>query len=158
MSRCGTETICGPYRRAVGRGSNIATVSFHAPTCSVFVTATEPLKTGTSALFRGFKSLLDTKAGTLKEIIRKFMGDHLTPPQVEGALQQRGLDITALEHFNKEDFRHLLDGIENLEPQLQGLVASGSATFEQKKDNVAAAYEAARVAFQKTYTKRTKSS
>ena len=47
------------------------------------------------------------------------MGDSLKLPQVTGALQRRGLDITALEHFSKEDFRHLLDGIEFAAPQFQ---------------------------------------
>ena len=102
------------------------------------------------------KSLLDTKTKTMEEIIVKFMGNSLTLPQVNGALQRRGLDITALEDFNKEDFRHLLDGIDFAAPQLQGVVASATATFEQFKDNIAGAYEAARVAFQKSYTSKNK--
>jgi hypothetical protein len=102
------------------------------------------------------KSLLKTKADTMKKTIQQFMGAHLTLPQVEGALKERGLDITALEHFNKDDFRHLLDGIDFLEPQLGGIVCSAAATFEQKKDNIAAAYEAARASVQKTYTTRNK--
>jgi hypothetical protein len=102
------------------------------------------------------KSLLKTKADTMEKTIQQFMGAHLTLPQVEGALKERGLDITALEHFNKDDFRHLLDGIDFLEPQLGGIVCSAAATFEQKKDNIAAAYEAARASFQKTYTTRNK--
>jgi ABC-type multidrug transport system fused ATPase/permease subunit len=102
------------------------------------------------------KSLLNTKAQTMEETIEKFMGNHLTLPQVQSALQVRGLDITALEHFNKDDFRHLLDGIELAAPQVQGIVASTTATAEEAKNNIAAAYEAARVSFQKTYTTKNK--
>lgn len=102
------------------------------------------------------KSLAKTKANTMEQMIEKFMGTHLTLPQVQGALQKRGLDITALENFNKEDFRNLLDGIDFLAPQLQGIVADANATLDQKKDNVAAAYEAARASFQKAYTTKNK--
>jgi hypothetical protein len=102
------------------------------------------------------KSLLDTKAKTMAEIIDKFMGDSLKLPQVKGALDRRGLDITALEHFSKEDFRHLLDGIAFAEPQLKGIVASGTATLDQAKDNIAGAYEAARGSFQRSYTTKNK--
>jgi hypothetical protein len=102
------------------------------------------------------KALLHTKAQTMAETLEKFMGSALTLPQVKGVLQARGLDLTALEHFNKEDFRHLLDGVEGLEPQLQGVVASAAATFDQRKDHVAAAYEAARASFQKAYTAKNK--
>jgi len=102
------------------------------------------------------KSLLNTKAKTLEGTIQKFMGDNLKLPQVTGALQRRGLDITALEHFSKEDFRHLLDGIEFAPTQLQGVVASATATVEQTKDNIAGAYEAARASFQKSYTSKNK--
>jgi hypothetical protein len=102
------------------------------------------------------KSLLHTKAQTMTETLEKFMGSALSLPQVKGALQARGLDITALEHFDREDFRHLLDGVEGLEPQLQGVVASATATFEQKKENVAAAYEAAWASFQRAYTAKNK--
>jgi hypothetical protein len=102
------------------------------------------------------KSLLNTKAETMNATIVKFMGAHLSLSQVNGALEERGLDITALEHFNKDDFRHLLDGVAGLEPQLKDLVDSATATFEQKKDNVAAAFEGARAAFQKAYAARNK--
>jgi hypothetical protein len=102
------------------------------------------------------KSLLNTKAETMKATIVKFMGARLTLPQVEAALKDRGLDITALDHFNKDDFRHLLDGVAGLEPQLKDLVDSTTATFEQKKDNVAAAFEGARASFQKAYAARNK--
>lgn len=102
------------------------------------------------------KSFLDTKAKTMKETIEKFMGAHLTLPQVESALRTRGLDITALENFHKEDFRHLLDGIELAQPQIEGLVASANATAGQAKDNIAGAFEAARASFQKAYTSKNK--
>jgi hypothetical protein len=102
------------------------------------------------------KSLLNAKADTMAQVIEKFMGTHLSLDQVQLALRERGLDLTALEYFNKEDFRHLLDAIEFVDPQLKGIVASDSATLEQKKDNVAAAYEGARASFQKAYTAKNK--
>ena len=102
------------------------------------------------------KSALDTKATTMEQTINKFMGDHLPLDDVKKALATRGLDITALEHFSKEDFRHLLDGIASLEPKLQGIIVTGTATFEQLKDNVAASYEAARSRFQAAYAKKNK--
>jgi hypothetical protein len=102
------------------------------------------------------KSLADTKAKTMAQTIEKFVGTHLTLPQVQGALQKRGLDLADLESFSKTDFRHLLDGIEFFDPQLQGIVADANATLSQKKDNVAAAYEAARTSFQKAYTTKNK--
>jgi hypothetical protein len=105
------------------------------------------------------KSLLNTKAKTMEATITKFMGEHLTLDQVNGALQQRGLDITALEHVNKDDFRHLLDGIRFTEQQIQripNVVALQNATVDQLKDHAASAYEAARGAFQKAYTKKNK--
>src|SRR5260370_1438087 len=100
------------------------------------------------------KSLANTKAQTMVETIQRFMGEHLTLPQIQAALQTRGLDVTALEHFNKDDFRHLLDGIQLAEPQVQGIVASANATAEQVKDNIAGAYGAARAAFQKSYASK----
>jgi hypothetical protein len=102
------------------------------------------------------KSITNTKAAILQQTVIKFMGDHLTLAQVEDALHQRGLDITALEHFNKEDFRHLLDGIAFAGTQLQGVVKSGLPTLEETKNNVAAAFDAARASFQKAYTKKNK--
>jgi hypothetical protein len=108
------------------------------------------------ALQEAFKGLYKSKTKTMEKAITDFMGAHLTLPQVRTALQQRGLDLPALENFNKEDFRHLLDGIQGLEPQLQGIVADAQATFEQKKDNIAAAFEAARAKFQVSYTKHNK--
>ncbi len=102
------------------------------------------------------KSFLNTKAKTMAQTIQQFMGSRLPLPDVEKALAARGLDITALEHFNRDDFRHLLDGIESLAPKLQGIVASGTATFDQEKDNVAAAFDAARARFQAAYTRKNK--
>jgi|SRR5580658_329533 hypothetical protein len=102
------------------------------------------------------KSLANTKANTMAQMVVKFMGTHLTLAQVQGALEKRGLDITALENFNKDDFRSLLDGIEFLDPQLQGIVANADATLDQKKDNIAASYDAARASFQQAYTAKNK--
>ena len=68
----------------------------------------------------------------------------------------RGLDLTALENLNKEDFRHLLNGIQLEDAQLKGVVALAQATVEQIKDNIAASYEAARASFQQAYTKKNK--
>ena len=102
------------------------------------------------------KSLLNTKAATMEMTIERFMGAKLSLPQVQGALRTRGLDITALEHFNKEDFRHLLDGIEFSTQPLKGIVADASATLQQEKDNIASAYEAVRASFQQSYTTRNK--
>jgi hypothetical protein len=92
----------------------------------------------------------------MKDTIKKFMGDHLTLDQVQGALKTRGLDISALEHFNKEDFRHLLDGIELADPQIQGIVAQGEKDIVSVKNNIAGSYEAVRASFQKAYTTKNK--
>jgi len=92
----------------------------------------------------------------MEDTVEQFMGNHLTLPQVRNALTLRGLDLTALENINKEDFRHLLDGIELEDAQLKGVVASAQATVEQIKDNIAASYEAARASFQQAYTKKNK--
>jgi len=102
------------------------------------------------------KSALNTKAKTMAHTINEFMGAHLPLDDVKKALTTRGLDLTALEHFNKDDFRHLLDGIESLAPKLKGIVATDTATFEQEKDNVAASYEAARAKFQAAYARKNK--
>jgi hypothetical protein len=90
------------------------------------------------------KSLANTKANTMEQMIVRFMGDHLTLKQVKDALQERGLDLTALENFSKDDFRHLLDGIKFESTQIQGIVAKEVATAEEAKDSIAASYEAAR--------------
>jgi hypothetical protein len=102
------------------------------------------------------KALLSTKAKVMEQTIVKFMGEHLTCEQVKDALALRGLDITALENFNTEDFRHLLDGIQFQDTQLQGIIASASATLDQIKDNIAASYEGARETFQRAYTRKNK--
>jgi hypothetical protein len=102
------------------------------------------------------KSVLGTKAAVMREIITKFMGDHLPLSQIEAALKLRGLDITALENINKGDFRHLLDGISLADEQLKGIVVSAQATVDQIKDNIAASYEAARNSFQQAYTRKNK--
>jgi lipopolysaccharide export LptBFGC system permease protein LptF len=102
------------------------------------------------------KSWLDTKASTLEDIIRQFMGKHLDLSQVQDALQTRGLDITALDHFNKDEFRTLLDGIKFDNTQLQGIVAKEQASLEEAKDHIAAAYEGARAKFRKIYALKNK--
>src|SRR5260370_995691 len=56
------------------------------------------------------KAFLNTKSAVLKQIVTEFMGQHLSLQQVEGALTARGLNVTALEHFDKQDFRQLLEG------------------------------------------------
>lgn len=108
------------------------------------------------AIQESAKALLSTKANVMEQTLIKFMGNHLTLPQVKDALNARGLDITALENFNKEDFRHLLDAIPFENAQLQGVVNSAQATADQVKDNIAASYEAARALFQQAYTRRNK--
>ncbi len=102
------------------------------------------------------KSLLNTKAETMKKTIQQFMGEHLTLQQVQAALQVRGLDITALENFNKDDFKHLLDGITLAVPQAQGIVANANATIDEVKNNIAGAYEGSRATFQKAYAAKNK--
>ncbi len=102
------------------------------------------------------KSALNTKAAVMAETLEQFMGSHLTLPQVRNALTIRGLNLTSLEHLNKEDFRHLLDGIELEDAQLKGVVASAQATVDQVKDNMAASYESARSTFQQAYAKKNK--
>jgi hypothetical protein len=110
------------------------------------------------------KSVLNTKANTMAQAINKFMGDHLPLQQICDALKERGLDITALEHFSKEDFRHLLDGIELSESQVQGVLAppvaqaaaAAQQLFQKSKDHMAGVYEGARAQFQKSYTSQNK--
>ena len=102
------------------------------------------------------KAFLNTKSAVLKQIVTDFMGQHLTLQQVEGALTARGLNVTALEHFDKQDFRQLLEGIALQDAQVQGLVATAGATVAQVKDNMAASFEAARGAFLKAYTRKNK--
>jgi hypothetical protein len=105
------------------------------------------------------KSALQTKAKTMASIVTKFMGDHLDLGQVKSALQQRGLDITALEKFNKDDFRKLLDGIQFTPPQLAqipNVVATAGAGVDQLKEQIAASYDAAMASFQQLYAKNNK--
>lgn len=102
------------------------------------------------------KAALGTKAAVMEQTVTRFMGNYLPLQQVRDALGVRGLDITDLENFNRQAFRHLLDGIPLGEPQLRGVVASAGATIDQAKDNIAASYEAARVAFQRAYTRKNK--
>ena len=103
-----------------------------------------------------FKNLLNIKAKTMAATMNQFMGEHLPLKDIRDALTERGLNLTALEHFNKDDFKQLLDGIKDLEPRLKNLVATENPTFDQLKENVAANYEAARAAFQALYTRRNK--
>jgi hypothetical protein len=105
------------------------------------------------------KSVLNTKAKTMAATITKFMGAHLDLRQVEDALQQRGLDITALERFNKDDFRKLLDGISFTDTQLKqipAVVATTGASVEQLKEQIAASYDAALATFQQSYARNNK--
>lgn len=105
------------------------------------------------------KSALSTKAKTMAATITQFMGAHLDLSQVEGALRQRGLDITALERFNKDDFRKLLDGIQFTDPQLAkipAVVTTAGATVDQLKEQIAASYDAALASFQQLYAKNNK--
>ena len=102
------------------------------------------------------KNLLGTKADVMAKTIDKFMGNHLPLEDVKKALNVRGLDLTALENFNTQDFRQLLDGIPFDQKQIQGVVVSADDTVDKVKDNIAASYEGARAAFQKAYTSRNK--
>jgi hypothetical protein len=100
------------------------------------------------------KSALNTKAKTMEATIKKFMGNLLTNNQVQHALDERGLDITALEHYNRADFRSLLDGVQFTASQIQEIpkiVASADATVDELKDHAAAAYDAARAKFEQSY-------
>lgn len=101
------------------------------------------------------KSVLDSKAKVMEQAIKEFMGDHLQLAQVKQAMDTRGLKITALERFNQDDFRKLLDGIQFTDDQLKlipAVVAAEKPTIDQFKDNIAAAYEGARAKFQRLYT------
>ncbi len=102
------------------------------------------------------KSLLQAKPKAMMRALEQFMGEKLKATDVQDALKARGLDITALETFSPDDFRHLLDAIPFAQPQLQGIVASAAATEGQIKDNIAAAFQGAMATFQKIYTKKNK--
>jgi|SRR5579863_1373735 len=126
------------------------------------------------ALQEVVKWALNTKAKTLESVIKDFMGQHLlTLDQVQDALKKRGLEITALEHFQKDDFRRLLDGIEFTAQQVQMIpgvvgqvntaagqvnaaVSQASAAVEQFKDHAAAAYDGFIAKFQQCYTSHNK--
>lgn len=115
------------------------------------------------------KWLLSMKAKTMAGVIQNFMGKNLlTVGQVETALSNRGLDITALEHYNKDNFRSLLNGIQftaEQVPEIQKLLgvqnapadpAAVNQLVEQFKDHAAAAYDAAMAKFQQSYTRNNK--
>jgi hypothetical protein len=102
------------------------------------------------------KELLNTKANVMGQVMDQFMGQHLPLDQIKTALSRRGLQITALEHFDSEAFRHLLDGMNFQNPQLQTLLPSGQQTLDRFKENIASSYEAARAMFQAVYTRRNK--
>jgi len=102
------------------------------------------------------KNLFNTKADVMAQTVDKFMGDSLKLPQVQAALDRRGLNITALENLNKADFRSLLDGVEFLPGQLDGIVKTAQSDVEKAKENIAASYEGFRATFQDAYTKRNK--
>jgi len=108
------------------------------------------------ALQEIIKSVLNTKAKTMAATITKFMGAHLDLRQVEDALQQRGLDITALERLNKDDSRKLLDGIQFTDTQIKqipAVVTTAGASVDQLKEQIAASYDAALARFQQVYAK-----
>lgn len=105
------------------------------------------------------KWALSMKATTMKGVIEKFMGELLTVDQVETALKNRGLDITALEHYSKDDFHSLLNTIPFTEQQIQqipNLLGIQNTTLDQFKEHAAAAYDAAMAKFQQSYTKNNK--
>jgi len=105
------------------------------------------------------KAILNTKAKTMEQAITEFMGDHLELDQVKHALDQRGLKIQALEHFSKDDFRRLLDGVQFTAQQIaqiSSVVALPNATVDQLKDSIAASYDGARAKFQRMYAANNK--
>jgi hypothetical protein len=105
------------------------------------------------------KSVLNTKVTTMEQTVTEFMGAHLKLDQVQAALEQRGLNITALEHFEKDDFRKLLDGVQFTAAQIANIpqvVAVAAPTLDQFKDSIAASFEAARGKFQRLYTTKNK--
>jgi hypothetical protein len=101
------------------------------------------------------KSVLNSKAKVMELALTEFMGAHLQLDQVKQAMEVRGLKITALERFDTDDFRKLLDGIQFTNEQLQAIprvVAAENATLGQFKDSIAAAYAGAQAKFQRLYT------
>jgi len=102
------------------------------------------------------KTVSSTKAAVMEKTIDKFMGDSLPLSEVKQALEGRGLNLTALENFDRDDFGHLLDGIDFNEGNLKDIVKPAGPTVDQIKDNIAGSYEAFRTTFQQAYTKRNK--
>lgn len=102
------------------------------------------------------KKVLNTKTTVMAETVEKFMGDSLKLPAVQNALARRGLDLTALENLDTQDFRQLLDGIDFTGSPMEGLVQDAGATIEKIKDNIAASYQGFQSAFQKAYTTKNK--
>jgi len=107
------------------------------------------------------KSLLGTKAKTMEGVIRKFMGEKLlTPEQVETALKRLGFEnLTALENFNEDDFRQLMEAIpmtaDDL-PEIRKVLGKADATIDQFKEHAEAAYDAAMAKFQRLYAANNK--
>lgn len=114
------------------------------------------LSVGVQAIQELLKWALNTKVNVMAQTIEKFMGSHLTLPQVQEVLHVRGLNLTALEKLNKEDFRHLLNGVPFQEAQLQGVIAQAGVAIDQVRDNIAASYEAVRAQFQQEYARKNK--
>jgi len=108
-------------------------------------------------LQEGVKALLNTKAKTMEKVIQKFMGeDLLKPNQVEAALKSRGLDsLAALENFNKDDFRQLINAIPFTNEQLQ-ILDKAQTTVEQFRDHAEATYDGAMAKFQRLYAANNK--
>jgi hypothetical protein len=109
----------------------------------------------------GVKAVFKTKAKTMEEIVKKFMGENiLTPEQVKAALQNLGFDsLAALENINKDDFRKVLDAIPFTPAQIQAIptiLGVANANLDQFKDHAVAAYDATMAKFQKSYAKNNK--
>ena len=105
------------------------------------------------------KAWLNTKADTMRKTIDQFMGSLVDRPSVEQALKNRGLDITALEHFSENDFVKLVSDIpltQQQQAKISTIVNSANATVEQLNQQIAAAYDAALAKFQRSYTRYNK--
>jgi hypothetical protein len=112
-------------------------------------------------LQEGVKAVLGTKAKTMETVIATFMGTNvLTPEQVKVALKNRGFEtLAALEHFNKEDFRSLLDTIPFTSDQIKQVsqvLGTADANLNQFKDHAEASYDAAIAKFQRLYAANNK--
>jgi hypothetical protein len=112
-------------------------------------------------LQEGVKALLGTKAKTMEKVIETFMGTSLlTPEQVKVALNNRGFEtLAALEQFNKEDFRSLLDTIPFTSDQIKQvpqILGAADASITQFKDHAEASYDAAIAKFQRLYSANNK--